>query len=77
MNNTPPVTSDDPPLYLSAMLRDGVVDAKGKPIGALADVIVRLDPEQYPALSGLVMKVGPNNLFVPMSDVLEIGRAHV
>lgn len=77
MNSTAPVTPDDPPLYLSAMLRDGVVDAKGKPIGALADVIVRLDPEQYPALSGLVMKVGPNSLYVPMSDVLTIDNNHV
>lgn len=60
------------PLYLSAMLRDGVVDVQGKTIGSLADVIVRLHPDRYPPLTGLVMRVGPNNVFVPMTDIITI-----
>ncbi len=74
-NNT--MTGTATTLYLSAMLRDAVIDAKGKTIGSLADVIVHLHPDQYPPLTGLVMRVGPNNVFVPMSDVTAIDSDHI
>jgi Mg/Co/Ni transporter MgtE (contains CBS domain) len=59
-------------VYLSAMLRDAVVDVDGKGIGTLADVIVRLRPTGYPLLTGLVTKVGQNKVFVPVSVVTSI-----
>lgn len=54
------------PLYLSTLLRDAVVNVDGKTIGTLADVIVRLHPDHYPPLTGLVMRVGSTNVFVPV-----------
>ena len=65
------------PVHLSAILRDTVVDANGKTIGSLVDVIVRLRPDGYPALTGLVLRYGQNNVFVPMSDVTELDSARV
>ncbi len=72
MSDTTSTDPNMPPLYLSAMLRDAVVDVKGKTIGSLGDVIVRLHPNTYPQLTGLVMRVGPNTVFVPISDVTTI-----
>ena len=66
-----------PALYLSAMLRDVVVDGQDKIIGTLADVIVRLHPDQYPPLTGLVVRVGANNVFVPMSDITTIDNSRI
>ena len=65
MSNTTTVPATSPPIYLSALLRDAVLDVDGKTIGTLADVIVRLHPDRYPPLTGLVMRVGPNTVFVP------------
>ncbi len=64
-------------LYLSAMLRDAVVDVQDKTIGTIADVIVRLHPDQYPTLTGMVVRVGPNSVFVPMADVTVIDNSRV
>ncbi|GAA4073425.1 hypothetical protein GCM10023065_30080 [Microbacterium laevaniformans] len=47
------------------MLRQPIQDAKGNQIGVLADVIVRLGPEGYPAVTGLVARVGSTAVFVP------------
>ncbi len=66
-----------PSLYLSALLRDAVVDVQGKTIGTLADVIVRLHPDRYPPLTGLVMRVGANNVFVPISDVTSLDNQRI
>jgi len=65
------------PLWLSAMLRDAMVDVQGKTIGSLADVIVRLHPDHYPMLTGLVMRVGTNNIFVPMVDITTIAANRI
>jgi CBS domain-containing protein len=64
-------------LYLSTMLRDAVVDVQGKTIGTLADLIVRLHPDQYPALTGMAVRVGANSVFVPMSDVTMIDNSRI
>jgi CBS domain-containing protein len=66
-----------PPLYLSAMLRDAVVDVEERTIGTLADVIVRLHPDRYPSLTGLVMRVGPNTVFVSMTDVTAVDNNRI
>jgi len=59
-------------LSLSAMLKDAVIDAEGKPLGRLRDVVVRLRRNQYPLFSGLVIGGGSARSFVPASDVLKM-----
>jgi len=59
-------------LSLSAMLKDAIIDANGKPLGRLRDVVVRLRHNQYPVFSGLVIGVGSARGFVPASDVLSM-----
>lgn len=77
MSNTTIQPEKVAPLYLSALLRDAVVDVDGKTIGTLADVIVRLHPDRYPPLTGLVMRVGPNNVFVPVTDITAIDNNRI
>lgn len=77
MSNTTTMPETIPPLYLSALLRDAVVNVDGKTIGTLADVIVRLHPDRYPPLTGLVMRVGPNNVFVPVTDITTIDNNRI
>ncbi len=72
MTTSPSLADPVAPLYLSAMLRDAVVDVQGKTIGSLADVIVRLHPDGYPSLTGLVMRVGSSTVFVPMDAIATI-----
>ncbi len=59
-------------LFLSTLLKNAVIDAKGKSLGELADAIVALRGEDYPRLIGLVAKVGSVSVFVPMSRVIAI-----
>lgn len=66
-----------PSVYLSALLRDVVVDVQGKTIGTLADVIIRLYPDRYPPIIGLVMRVGANNVFVPVVDITALGTDRI
>lgn len=54
---------------LSGMLRQSIQDARGNQIGTLSDVIVRLGPEGYPAVTGLVARVGSTAVFVPAASV--------
>ena len=75
--NSIPMPDTVSPLYLSALLRDAVVDIQGKSIGALADVIVRLQPDRYPPVTGFVMRVGPHNVFVHVTDIVTIDNNRV
>lgn len=72
MTDTAPISIPTELVYLSAMLRDAVVDAKGQSIGTVADVIVRLQPDAYPPVTGLVMRVGQSQVFVSIDDVTSI-----
>lgn len=63
------MTTTRPRRYLSEMLRQPIQDAKGNQIGVLADVIVRLGPEGYPTVTGLVARVGSNAFFVPAANI--------
>ncbi len=77
MNDGPSTTPPPPPahaegsrvLHLSALLRRPVVDRRGRPLGRLADVIVRLRGEDYPVVTGLVVGIGRRGLFVPVEQV--------
>ncbi|WP_460523144.1 magnesium transporter MgtE N-terminal domain-containing protein [Humibacter antri] len=55
--------------YLSTMLRQPIKDPRGNQIGTLADLIVRLTPDGYPAVTGIVARVGSNSVFVPTTGV--------
>ena len=57
---------------LSTLLRQPVLDSNGNRVGVLADVIVRLRDGGYPTLSGLVIDVGGNQIFVTVEDVAGI-----
>ena len=69
MTNNSSSQALDSTLSLSAMLKDAIVDADGKQLGSLRDVVVKLRPNQYPLLSGLVIGVGSARGFVPQNDV--------
>jgi CBS domain-containing protein len=62
---------------LSALVKHAVIDAKGQSLGALADAIVTLRGDDYPLLTGLVARVGPGTVFVPMSRVNAIDTARI
>lgn len=64
------MTTNAPRRFLSEMLREPVLDPKGNRLGVLADVIVRLTAEGYPAVTGLVVRVGSNDVFVPIGNVV-------
>lgn len=59
-------------LKLSALLRNAVVDAKGRQIGTLADVIVKMVPESSPRPSGLVLRLGSGAVYAPASKILSM-----
>ena len=66
---------DSGALRVSALLKRGVVDAGGEAVGRLSDVIVRLQPDADPVVSGLVVDVHGRRLFVPASAIRS-WRAH-
>lgn len=69
MSSTPPPSGADVTVWLSVLLKHAVVDADLKPLGELADGIVRLRGAGYPLLTGLVARVGSGSVFVPIADV--------
>ena len=64
-------------VHLSSLLGEPVEDLDGNQIGRLADVIVRLGDGGYPPLSGLILKVGGNEIFAHMHQIAELGSEKV
>jgi sporulation protein YlmC with PRC-barrel domain/CBS domain-containing protein len=54
-----------------------VVNASGDQIGRLTDVVVRWDEDTYPAVVGLVLKIGGRRTFLHAHDVAHIGHDRV
>lgn len=57
---------------LSELLRRAVAAQDGKTLGRVVDVIVRLSEQDYPAVTGLVVAVGPRRgprVFLPLERV--------
>ncbi|WP_291757613.1 CBS domain-containing protein [Cellulomonas sp. 73-145] len=69
MNTTVEENAESPIVYLSSLLKHPVVDIKGKPLGKLADAIVRLRAGEYPQVSALAVQVSSGVVFVPIADV--------
>ncbi|NMI01908.1 magnesium transporter [Pseudonocardia acidicola] len=62
-------------ISLVGLLGSVVRNQTGQEVGRLADVVVRLDgEEQYPPVTGLVVRVGRRRVFVGAADIAAIGR---
>ena len=51
--------------------------ADGRDVGRVVDVIVRGTDKSYPAVSGLIVRVGRRRVFVPVAHVAELAKATV
>jgi CBS domain-containing protein len=64
-------------LHLSGVLKRPLVDARtGDRLGRVQDLIARMDGNPHPPVTGLVVKMGGRDLFVPVGKVsaIEPGR---
>src|SRR5438874_6550654 len=70
---------DRAPLLLSQLLHSPVVNPAGDRLGRVEDVIVRLSDRGYPRVSGLKVRIGGRDLFVPAQMVarMEPGRVQL
>jgi CBS domain-containing protein len=60
-------------IHLSELLRSTLTDVRGEPVGRLADVIVRLQGNELPLVTGLVATVGGRQVFVPVEQLSSLG----
>jgi sporulation protein YlmC with PRC-barrel domain len=58
------------PLLLTELIHSEVVNPQGARIARLEDVIVRLADGGYPRVSGLKVRIGGRDLFVPEHNVV-------
>lgn len=61
-------------LYLSQMLGQPILDARGEKVAAVKDVIVRYGEEDYPPVIGLVARYRRRLFFIPKRDIENIGE---
>ena len=65
-------------ISLAGLVGSPVRNPTGDPIGRVADVVARWDgTEAYPAVTGLVVKIGGRRAFVSMDQVRSVSRAGV
>jgi hypothetical protein len=75
----------DPALVaVTTLVRGRVVNPAGDEVGRLVDVVVRWDEEAYPALTGVVVRVGGRRAFIHADNIerlssglVELGSARV
>ena len=53
-------------LHLSSVLKSSLVDQSGDRLGRVEDLIARMDGSPHPAVTGLVVRIGGRDLFVPI-----------
>jgi CBS domain-containing protein len=71
-------TTSSPSLVgVAGLVGRPVVNAAGDQIGRLADVVVRWDQDTYPAVTGIVVRIGRRRTFVHAVDVATIGHQEV
>ena len=60
-------------IHLSGIINRPLVDAKtGDRLGRVRDLIVRMGDSPHPPVTGLVVKIGGRDLFVPASKIADI-----
>jgi CBS domain-containing protein/sporulation protein YlmC with PRC-barrel domain len=64
-------------VHLSELRRAALLDPKGERLGRLKDVIVRLGDEDHPPVSGLKVRIGGRDLFLPLGEVAELEAGRV
>jgi CBS domain-containing protein len=66
-----------PVIHLSELLRAPVVTRSGDAVGRVEDVIVRLQGDRYPVVTGIVAGVGGRQVFVGSDAINEFGAGRV
>jgi CBS domain-containing protein len=61
-----------PPLLLTQLLRSDLIGPTGERLGRVDDLIVRLDTDGYPRVTGLRGRVGNKTVFVPVELVTQL-----
>jgi hypothetical protein len=64
-------------VHLSGIVGSPLLDRSGARVGRVEDLIVRAGAGDHPLISGLVVRVGDRELFVPISTVFEVSPGHV
>ena len=65
-------------ISVAGLVGSPVVNQAGDPVGRVLDVVARWDgQEAYPALTGLVLKIGGRRSFAPMAQVASVARSNV
>jgi len=64
-------------LHLSFVAGGALRDSAGERLGRVDDLIVRLEGEEYPPVSGAVADVAGRKVFVPISSISEIAEGRV
>ncbi len=60
-------------LYLSQVLGEPIMDARGEQIALIWDVLVRYGSEDYPPVIGVVAKLRRRMFFIPQRNIEEFG----
>ena len=64
-------------IHLSSVVRSAFVDRQGDRLGRVMDAIVRLSDAPHPLVTGLVVRVGRRELFVPIDRIAELRAGRV
>ncbi|HUO47487.1 MAG TPA: CBS domain-containing protein [Acidimicrobiales bacterium] len=60
-------------LHLSTIVRSPLLDRDGERLGRVEDLIVRLGDAPHPPVAGVVVRIGPRELWIPIDKIDEIG----
>ncbi len=64
-------------LYISQVLGQPIVDARGEQIATISDVLVRYGSDDYPPVIGVVARLRRRNFFIPQRNIVEFGEKGV
>ncbi|MGD0321500.1 MAG: CBS domain-containing protein [Acidimicrobiales bacterium] len=64
-------------LHMSSIVRSALVDRDGDRLGRVEDLIVRLGDSPHPPLSGVVVRIGHREMFVPIHRIAGIRPGRV
>jgi CBS domain-containing protein len=70
-------TAAIPVLHLSLILKGDLVDAAGRRLGKVDDLVVRLGDDDYPPVSGLVARVAGREVFLHAEQIAEIAHGRI